>query len=893
VPIYPLTRRPSAVLATAVLAVVTATTGVVLVAPSAVAAPAPMKNSQAASPWMNTALSADERASLLVARMSLSQKVATLVQSGGPGVPELGVPGIRGKDGCCGLAASTPTTALPVGVALASTFDREAAFAYGAVAGEETRLTGFNAIAGPTMDLTTTPYNGRMWEALGEDPLLSGTTATAQVQGQQSNDVHSIVKHYNLNNFESRRSHTDVQVSERALQEVYTRPWEKVVKQGQPGSVMCSFNKVAGNYACGSDLLLNQILKEQLGFAGYVSSDYDAAKSFSDYAAGLDVAGPGLQLSGPSLEAAVRDGRVSESRVTDAARRVLRTMFDLGIIDNPPVGSFAYPQPAEPAIAPAVLDENATVAEAVADDAIVLLKNDASALPLTSTAGKKIAVIGSDADHYIDGGGSGAVPNPARLTTLLDGITQRASGSTVTYAPGTDPVSLADTLPGPAPVPGSVLSNLNAEYRMGAGNFEGRAFIARPEAQVNLRTGLSADVITTSQVPSLGFPLVGGPVSARWTGTLTAPADGSYGLSVSHLGTARLYVDGALVINDPGTMYGTQTHQVALTKGQKVDVRIEYQTDAPNQFDGGLNDQPGAMMRFGWTPPADVLSPKMAEAVAAAAASDVAVIVARDYLGESADRGTLTLPQDQDRLIAAVTKANPNTVVVLATGGPVTMPWLNQVPAVVEAWYTGQSQGRSVAKVLFGDVNPSGKLPVTFPASEQQVAGLGILDPFQFAEEQSKTVSYDQDVFVGYRGYQAQGAKPLFPFGHGLSYTTFDLAKLKVKNVNLKAAAAAEKTGSITVDVANTGRVAGEQVVQVYVGKLPTSVATPTKQLAGYARVSLQPGATSKVTIDLDERALQYWDEATNAWVTPKGNVPVYVGTSVDDIRQAGQISIK
>ncbi len=890
-------RRRSSVLAAAVLAVVTVTTGV---APAIAAPPADKnsktaaKNPQAGSPWMNTGLTADQRASALVERLNLSQKVAMLVQSGGPGLPEFGIPGIRGKDGCCGLAlGSTPTTGLPVGVALASTFDRDAAFAYGAVAGEETRATGYNGIAGPTMDLTTTPYNGRMWEAFGEDPLLNGVTATAQVQGQQSKDVHSIVKHYNLNNFETRRGHVDVQVSERALQETYTRPWEKVVKQGQPGSIMCSFNKAFGEYACGNDILLNQILKEQLGFKGYVSSDFDAAKSFDDYAAGLDVAGPGVQFSGPALEAAVLDGRVPEARITDGVQRVLRTMFALGIIDNPPVGSLTYPQPAEPAIPAAVLDKNAAVAEAVADDSIVLLKNDASALPLTDTAGQSVAVIGSDADHYIDGGGSGAVPNPARLTTVLDGITDRAAGSTVTYAPGTDPVSLGDTLPGPAPVPGSVLSGLQAEYRIGAGNFGGNAFLARAEDQVNLRTGLSADAINTSQVPALGFPLAGVPLSAKWTGTLTAPAAGTYELSLSHLGTARLFLDGELVLSDAAIEYGTQTHKVAFTAGQEVDVRIEYVTDAPNQFDGGLNDQPGAMMRFGWTPPADVLSPEMTEAVAAAAASDVAVVVARDYTGEAADRGSLSLPQDQDRLIAAVAVANPNTVVVLATSGPVTMPWLDEVPAVIEAWYTGQSQGRSVAKVLFGDVNPSGKLPVTFPASDQQVADLGIEIPFDFVEQQSPVVSYDEDIFVAYRGYQAQGEKPLFPFGHGLSYTSFDFAKLKVKDLNTRANAAAGKTGSITVDVTNTGAVAGEQVVQVYVGKLPTSVPTPAKQLAGFDRVSLQPGARSKVTIDLDERALQYWDTTTKGWVTPTGSVPVYVGTSVDDIRQAGQITVR
>ena len=839
-------------------------------------------------PWLDPDLPPEERADLVVAAMTLEQKVNYLVQSGGTGVPELGLPPIRSKDGCCGLAVqSTPTTALPVGVALASTFDSDLAQSYGAVAGQEARATGYNAIAGPTMDLVRTPFNGRMWEDLGEDPLLSGFTSASQTEGEQSAEVSALVKHYNLNNFETRRGHVDIEVDQRTLQEVYTRPWERLVNQADPGAVMCSFNKVNGEYACGNDPLLNQILKGQLGFDGFVSSDFNAAHSFADYAAGLDVSGPGLEFSGPALLAAVQNGTVPEARITDAARRVALTMFKYGIVDNPPVGSFVNPQPTEPAIPAAMLDAHAAVAAEVAAEAAVLLKNDKNALPLAADA-ESIAVIGSDADWYIDGGGSGAVTNPARLTTILDGITARAGDAAVEYSPGTDPVGLADTLPGPPPVPSGILTNVQAEYRLGINNFSGTPALARTEQQVNLRTGISADTINTSQVPGIGAQLATQPITARWTGTLVPPSTGPFTLSLTHLGTAKLFLNDQAVITGPVQPFGTQEATVNLTAGQNVAVRIEYTTDAPNQFNGGLNDQPGAMLRFGWTPPEDLLPPKMQAAVTAAAKASVAVVVARDYTGEAADRGSLVLPQDQDRLIRAVSAVNPNTVVVLATSGPVTMPWIDEVPSVLEVWYPGQAQGTAVASLLFGDVNPSGKLPVTFPVSDEQSVQVASPSPFSLIGEVDPVVPYTEGLLVGYRGYVAAGLTPLFPFGHGLSYTEFDYRKLRVSHkVDPR-----NPEASVSVRVRNTGRVAGQETVQVYVGSLPTDVPTAPLALAGFGSITLEPGERGRVDIQLDPRSLQYWDEAAGAWVTPTGEVPIYVGSSVEDLRLEGSLTI-
>lgn len=844
----------------------------------------------AQQPWRNTDLPSDERAALAVEAMNLDQKIALLQQDDGSGIPEFGFPPIRAKDGCCGVTiGSTPTTALPAGIGLASTFDPELARAYGAVSGEEARATGWNHIAGPSMDLTRTPFNGRMWEAFGEDPLLNGDTATAQVQGEQSAGVPALVKHYNLNNFETRRGHVDVQVDERTLQEVYTRPWEKLVKQANPGAVMCSFNLVNGSPACGSELTLSQILKEQLGFKGYVSSDYNAGKSFADYAAGLDTSGPTLNFSGPNLKQAVLDGRVQEARVSDAARRVAYTMFEHGIFDNPPAGSFELPRPVEPAVPASMLEDHAAVAEDVAADSVVLLKNERSALPLASST-PSVAVIGSDADHYIAAGGSGTVPRPARLTTILDGITARAGSASVEYSPGTDPASLADTLPGPAPIPSGVLTNVQAQYRLGLNNFGGNALLFRSEKQINLRTGLSNDVINSSQNPSLGFPLVAAPMSARWTGTLNVPTTGAYKLSLSHLGTARLFVNDQQIIADAGVTYGTQEATVSLTAGQAAAIRVDYVTDAPNQFHGSLNDQPGAMIRLGWTPPEDVLSPAMREAVDLAAKSSVAVVVARDYTGEAADRGSLTLPQNQDRLIAEVAAVNPNTIVVLATSGPVTMPWIDNVPAVMEAWYAGQGQGDAVAGILYGDINPSGKLPVTFPVSDAQATDVGVPNPFDFVEQLNPSVAYDEGVFVGYRAYATKNATPLFPFGHGLSYTSFDYL-----NISVPAAAEGGADGpaaTVSVQLKNTGTRAGEETAQIYVGSLPGAVPTPARQLAGYGSLALAPGATGSVDIKLDPRSLQYWDAETDSWATPTGSVPIYVGTSVEDAKLAGSITL-
>ncbi len=316
-----------------------------------------------------------------------------------------------------------------------------------------------------------------------------------------------------------------------------------------------------------------------------------------------------------------------------------------------------------------------------------------------------------------------------------------------------------------------------------------------------------------------------------------------------------------------------------LVGGEPHDLRIEFAGTRPRV---GLEP---ATLQLGWTHPDDAVAPQIREAADAAAAADVAVVFARTHEGEQRDRASLTLPNEQDLLIREVAEANPRTIVVLASGGPVLMPWLDQVPAVVQSYFGGQEQGNAIARVLFGDVNPAGRLPITYPRSEAEVPP-GLENPW--TTEADPDVEYEEDIFVGYRGFDEFGIEPLFPFGHGLSYTTF-----RYRGPGVSGISTANRDARISFSLHNTGDRAGAEVAQVYVGELPTEVPTPPRQLAGFARVELDPGQRQRVTIEVDRQSLSYWDEAANAWVTPRGRVPVYVGSSSRDLRLEGFIQVR
>ncbi len=845
-----------------------------------------------AKPWLDTNLSADQRASLLVSAMTFDEKIRFVSGLGSAnryrriGIARLGVPPYIAKDGPIGVTAPLPATAFPAGLSLASTFDPNLARQQGAIIGRETYHYGYSASAGPTVDLARVANYGRNYETFGEDPILTGRFGAAQVQGIQTSPILAFVKHYNLNNQETQRLVINEIVDERTLQEIYTLPWESIVKIGEPGSIMCGFNLVNNKFSCGSDELLNGILKTQLGFKGYVSTDFNAARSTLDANAGLDSEDPDAIYFGDRLRQAVLSGAVSQARLDNMNFRILRSYIQVGYFDNPPPGIFTNPA-VQTELPNNVLNRHNETAREIAVKGMVLLKNSNNALPLSTNNLNSIAVIGADADYNIAGGGAAFVPFPARLVTAPEGIQARAGSNVqIRYADGTDPLSAGDMLPGLPPVPSSVLtppagfgiSGLRAEYFLNP-VFAGNPNFARPEPQVNRVSGV-VDFTNASQTAELPFPFNFAPISIRYTGTLTAPATGSYTLSLFHWGTARLIVDGQTLIDDPGTTPTTTSTTVNLEAGRQYQIRIEYAADTVEQATTPAYTQGGlARIRFGWTTPDNVLPPNIQAAVSAAAQSDVAIVVARDFSNESLDRANLTLPQDQDRLIRAVAAANPRTIVVLATGGPVLMPWLDSVPAVLETWYPGQAQGNAIADVLFGDQNPSGKLPVSFPRSEAE-------QPVRTVEQfpgVGNVATYTEGLFMGYRGYDGFGITPQFEFGYGLSYTTFSYSDLRIT----PSARRGDQSLRVRFRVTNTGARAGAETPQVYVA-LPSNLNEPPKRLVGFEKVTLAAGQSQTVEITIDpnspEHPLSYWDVNADRWITARGNYRFFVGASSRDL---------
>lgn len=793
-------------------------------------------------------------------------------------VARLDIPALTMADGPVGVRVANPgidksSTQLPSASALASTFDDRMALRWGRLLGREAFATGHNVQLAPSADIARTPLWGRAFEGFGEDPLLVGNLAAAVTAGIQDQPVMATAKHPFVYNQETDRFNVNAVVDERALQEIYVRPFDIAQRDGRPGAMMCSFNKLGGTYACENDALTT-ILKEQLGFRGFVMSDYNATPSTVQAAnAGLDQEqpgdqGPGSANFGDRLVAAVAAGEVSMDRLDDMAERILRPMVGLGLFDQRPI------------VTGVDRDRGRGFAYRVAARGIVLLKNDRDLLPLRPGP-SSIAVIGPDADNTsAQGGGSSQVSVPTASVDTVTAIRQRAgNGSTVTYSPGTDGISEGDLLPGPAPVPSSVLTpeddtgaGLSASYWSNA-TYSGDPHLVQEEPNANVNFGFQnfpGFNAASPKIPTVrgDFALIG-DLSARWRGTLTAPTTGWYTLGLTARGDATLSLDGSEIVSHTGALASSGSRRF-LQAGVPHEVAIDYAAPALNSYQGG-------QLRFWWRHPQSVLSPAMRTAVERAAAADTAVVVVRDYETEGVDRPDLALPKEQGQLIRQVAAVNPRTIVVVMTGAPSTVtPWESDVRSILQAWYPGQEQGPAVADVLFGTANPSGRLPVTVPRSERQVP-----------RPDEGTERYDEGIYVGYRGFLADQVQPAYPFGFGLSYTEFAFSNGRVLN------------GSGNGDgvrarfrVTNTGDRAGAAVPQVYVGELP-DVESPPRQLAGYARVQLAPGASRTVTIEIPSESLSYWDPDTHGWETPAGSTPIYLGSSSADTDQIGQATVR
>ncbi|WP_328917279.1 MULTISPECIES: glycoside hydrolase family 3 C-terminal domain-containing protein [unclassified Streptomyces] len=843
-------RRPllASVVAVAVAALTAFTTGTL---------PAPAATTAAPKAWMNAADTPAQRADALLAQMTNAEKI-TMMHGGAQCAwgacvdanTRLGIPQLRLQDGPAGVAdGAGGVTQLPAPVAAAASWDRDLAKSYGQVIGNEEWGKGANVVLGPTINIVRDPRWGRAFESLGEDPYLAGELGAADIQGIQSQGPMAQVKHYADYNQETNRNNAqdNVILSERAQREIYLPAFEAAVKQGQAYSVMCSYASVAGTYACENARLIQQVLEGDLGFTGFVTSDWGGTHSTVASAnAGLDQEMNGSDFYGTALTNAVNSGQVSQANLDGHVRRILTAMFASGLFDTTQTGTITTP---------VTTDAHKATARQVAEEGSVLLKNASSALPLGS-ANKKIAVIGDDAGpNALSAGGGSAHVGSSSVVTPYSAITTRAGGgASVTYAQGyASPGGEIVDSPYLTPSQGSG-HGLYGQFYNGT-SLGGSPIASGVDPTLNFLWGGAS--------PKSGVPATGW--SAKWTGTLTPPSTGTYTFALSSDDGSRLYINGQQVIgnwaNQPTT---TKTGTVSLTANQPVSIEVDYFQD------GG-----GSELELGWQIPNQDLH---GQAVTAARNADTAIVFVNKSEGEGADLGDISLSGDQNQLVSDVAAVNPNTIVVINSGSAIALPWADAVRGIVENWYPGQEDGNAIAALLYGDVNFSGKLPVTFPVSLNDV-------PAHTTAQwpgQNGTVQYSEGLNVGYRWYDSQNKTPLYPFGFGLSYTTFAYSGLTVS--------APDASGNVTVafDVKNTGSRAGAEVPQVYVGQ-PTSAGEPPKNLRGFQRVSLNAGQTQHVTVTLNARSFQFWN---NGWTNAAGTNTIYVGASSRDIKLTGQTTI-
>jgi beta-glucosidase len=804
------------------------------------------------APWMNTRLSPDQRASLLVSQMTLAQEVqmtATVSNATEsrevPAIPSLCIPALLLTNGSAGIStggpAQAPSTALPAPISLASTWSPSAAGQYGQVEGAEALDQGRNVVEGPDINIARVPVNGRTFEAYGEDPYLDGQIAAGNVTGIQSQGVIATPKHFDANNQETNRSTINEVISQRTLEEIYMPAFKAAVQAGA-GSVMCAENQVNGAYSCDSAALIGT-LEKGWHFPGFVMSDFTSIHNTVQAAdAGTSLELPSATFYGPALATAVENGQVSKSTVDEMVHRIFYTMFRLGLFDRP-----------APAPKPIPAAQDGATAQSLAEAGTVLLKNDQASLPLNPSRLKSVALIGPEANVASAGGAGSAKVAPIQTVSPLQAIGTEAARHHVTvHDAGEPPVNL-----GPTAIPAYALSpaggapgqhGLLAQY-FNNSDWQGTPVVSRVEPYID-----------ENALPPAGVNS-GQTYSVRWSGTLTPPATGSYTLSLTSLASMTLSLNGQVVISDGGNFPAeTVSKTVTLTAGTPYAIEVDSK---PSNM---------AVAELGWQLPAGADNPLIDQAVRAARSSQTAVVFVGDQESEGVDRPNLSLPGFQDQLIQAVAQANPRTVVVLNTGAPVLMPWLSQVPAVVEAWYPGEEDGNAIAAVLFGAVNPSGKLPITFPASESAVPAN---TPAQYPGING-VATYSEGLDVGYRYDDAEGITPLFPFGFGLSYTSFAFSHLTVAGPGHGG-----NQGKIvvTAEVTNTGSRAGTEVAQLYVGD-PASAQEPPRQLRGFQRVTLRPGQHEVVHFSLPASSLAYWSDATQGWTTAPGTYQVYVGDS-------------
>lgn len=803
-----------------------------------------------------------ERCESLLGQMTIEEKVSMLAGTDWwytVPIERLGIPSLKMTDGPNGARGEGGKSAVcfPAGISLASTWNTALIERVGQALAQEARSKGARVLLAPTVNIQRTPLGGRNFETFSEDPYLSARLAVAYIRGLQSQSVGASVKHYVCNDAEFERFSLSSEVRERALREIYLPPFRAAVREAGTWTVMAAYNNVNGTPASEHPYLLQEILRDEWGFDGVVMSDwfFSVKSTAASVNAGLDLEMPLPQWRGEQLLQAVERGEVAEATIDESVRRLLRLLDRVGLFEQPGIEQ-------EQAID---LPEQRALVREAASEGIVLLKNGGQALPLQREQLTSIAVIGPNAKvAQIMGGGSARV-NAHYAVTPFQGI-RSAAGERVQirYAPGCANHKLLPLFDVETLLAGSegtehglLVEYYNSDHP--AGEPVWREITRSTEMQWSSKMPGNVDA---SQF------------SVRATARFIPQEPGSYAQGLASVGLSRLSIDGRDVIDNwtrqkrGDTYYGAGSTEVQAA--EQFEAGRAYLLSL--EFAGGV---PLAAVHLGCLQelPADAIE----RAAALAADSDVAIVCAGtsgEWESEGFDKVSLELPGQQDALIERVAAANSRTVVVLNTGSPVAMPWLDKVAAVVQAWFPGQECGNAIADVLFGDVNPSGRLAQTFPVRLEDTPAY-----LNFPGENGR-VYYGEGLFVGYRYYDRKKIAPLFPFGFGLSYTTFEYSNLRLSNQEI----GPDETLQVSVDVTNAGGRAGKEVVQVYVRDIQARLQRPEQELKAFGKVLLAPGERKTVTLTLDRESLAYYDDRAREWIAEAGEFEARVGSSSRDI---------
>ena len=802
----------------------------------------------------------EQRVDTMLRKLTLEQKIDLIGGQDSMYIrkePEIGLPRLKMSDGPVGVRTWGPSTAYTAGVALAASWDPALAKRVGVSLGEDARARGVNFLLGPGVNIYRAPMDGRNFEYFGEDPYLASRMAVGYVDGVQSQGVIATVKHFALNNQEYDRHNVSSDADERTMREIYLPAFEAAVREAHVGAVMNSYNLINGSHATQNAWLNMQVLKKEWGFNGILMSDW--AATYDGVAAaqnGLDLEMPRAEfMNRKELLPAIQQGIISTTEIDDKVRRILRTAIRFGFLER---------EQQDTELSRYNEQGNQTALEE-ARESIVLLKNEGHVLPLNPHTTRTIAVIGPDAWPAVPGGGGSSIVTPYADVSILAGL-GAVPGIKVLYSPGLPPIEdiFSDTV---FTLTGSGAGAVKVE------TFNNRTFSGKPSS-------VSYSDHIAMWRPQVWSPDGGIQKSIRYTARYTPDKSGSYLVAVG--GTAsdayKLSVDGKQVLNQSSReAQAPQSTEIQLIQGRPMTVTLDY-----------LPGAAAPRVSLGIRAVEDLITPEAKKIASQADAAIVSVGYDASTEGEGFDR-PYALPFGQDALVEAVSAANKNTIVTLTAGADVdTHRWLDHAPVLLHTWYSGQAAGAALAEIVYGERSPEGKLPISFARSWEENP---VHDNYYAAKVpvgQTPHVRYAEGVFLGYRYYTTEHKEPLYPFGFGLSYTTFNFGNLKIS----PSGSTSSEDVTVSFNVKNTGSVAGADVAQLYVGDPSAKIKRPARELKGFEKVRLQPGQEQRVTLHLNSRTLSYWDVKGQRWRVDPGKFQVFVGDSSENTPLTGEFPV-